>query len=787
MNSRPNAIIDKETGKIIVQRPMPPITCLAFEGGGSRCAAYPGFYKVLHRSGLINDVQYISGSSGGAIVALAIALGIDPVEAEAIMMNLNMEKFMEGYHSWLASGGVWGLGKTLYTVWKSATAALSSGKDLLTFIEDIIEKQLGNRGATFRDLAALVEKQKMEGGNKYKYLYITATDLSIAIPECKTFSHETELDMPLALAVRASAAFPFALEPVRWKGHLFSDGGLIRNLPTKIFDDARFLSAGYGFTEKGANPSVLSIKVDTQDEINQVLWGILKEVDLTSASEVAQAVYNALAQNTDPQEIREARMTIALPDNNIAALEFSVNDAGKIDLISAAERESQNFVENYYQAAYEVKTYPTVLAWLDSLSLDEIDEVLIAYDALHQACLTEEAGVVTEVSAPDLRARDPNKPTSEEITRYQAYIESYFQYRRQKRRNPFCESIRDLPPCHVNLRPEINQSGWSHLIQKEMTEKLDHIQARIMYVRRRIEDMECEFNDFPTITEFTCLHDDNHFENIQALTGLSEYYKILSEEKKELKMKLGVYKHAHYHYPQENAQKYAAFLDKINPLLRSASLPAEIKAVLFEQFPIALFESCGYARKSIFMCDLHDEMDRRLYIIAALYFLNQYYKKSAEVEIYNDLYRQFVSADVLLPKNFKTLGMVLNKEGVGLIVDAYRIEELLHYFERTLNPKSQPVMMLDKLFGLDKLLKTKKITADKNAEQGTNMRHLVSTTSIFSSRLNLVRRSDSSGLALSTPRASQSLEDSHLTVQRPGSSLTEADSDDDKKPRWFFH
>lgn len=788
MKSRPNAIVDKETGKIIVQRPMPRISCLAFEGGGSRCAAYPGFYKVLYSSGLINDVKYVSGSSGGAICALAVALGFDPEEAEKIMLGLNMEKFLEGYHTWLSSGGVWGLLKTGYTVWKSTTASLSSGTELLAWIEEIVEKQFGNRKATFRDLAAKVEEQKITGGNKFKYLYITATDLSIAIPECKTLSHETELDMPLALAALASAAFPFALKPVEWKKHLLSDGGLIRNLPTKVFDDARFLPLGYGFTDKGANPGVLSIKVDSREEMNQVLYGVLKEVDLKTAGDIAVAVYNALAQNTDPQEIREARMAIVLPDdNNRSALEFSVNDAGKIDLISAAEQETQNFVENYYHAAYEVLTYPNALAWLDSLSLEQLDDVLIAYEELRRERFKTIAQQDT-VAAVVTSERDPNAPTDDEICYYQRYIETYFQHRRRMRRQPDAEKIRELPAYHVNLKPQIHHDAWSDLIHQEMAKKLKYVRARLDYVKDRIDAIACEFTDFPTVTALTCLHDENYFENIQALTSLSEYYKILYEEKKELKLKLGIYKPGNYTYPSEQSAQYAEFIGIMNPLLRSASLVPEIKSVIFEQFPIALFESSGYTRKAIFMCDLHDENDRRLYLIAALHFLNVHGKKCKELEIFNQLYRKFVSDVIALPTNFQMLGMVLRKEGVDLVVDAYRIEELLHYFERTLNPKSKSMLMLDTLFGLDKLLKSKKVPAKTEEGQVINMRHMVSAASIFSSRANSLRRTESgriSNSALADAASnSRSLEKSSSVVLKLEKMIEE--DTDDKKPRWFY-
>jgi len=736
---RQNAIVDRQTGKIIVQTPLPPINCLAFEGGGSRCAAFTGLHRVLSKAGVMDSVEHVSGTSGGAIYALAVALGYEPDEAETLLLELNMEHFLEGYHSWLSQSGLWSKGKAAFSIWYNNGHSLSSGKEFLNWLEIIVEKKLGNKKATFADLARRVAEEKNQKGEKInscKYLYVTGTNLSFEMPECKFLSHETEPDMPLALAVALSGAYPFVMEPVRWNNHLYGDGGLMWNLPTKIFDDRRFLPAGYDFNEKGLNPGVLAIKIDSQVEIDQVIWGKRKEVYLKSASEVATAVYNALAQNTDTAEVREARMTVALPDNNISVLDFAVSRAGKLGLIAAAERETQNFVENYYRTAFDLKVYDNVVSWLDSLSMDDIDDVIATYEEMKlqlqdkqpgktKALVSDQQG---DLDSHVLPVSDANQPTLSELEEYIVFLEDYLRYRRMKKRRPECEFKPRSVPLHINIKPRPVCLDWSIRVEKNMQRKLSHVLDELEYCRLRLQSIKMDFTDSPAITPLTQLHHRFYFENIQALTCLREYQKLLLEEKKELEIKLGTFDKTKEQYSSEMSRNYAAFMQILNPLLTVSQMAPELKAVLPEQLPVMKMESSSYASNIVFMLDLHNELDRKIYIVAALLYLTQ--KKSRSREVFIRLFQEFVVKDALLPANMEALGKVLKLDGYELLREAYRMEELLHHFEKHENPKATPVMNIDTIFGVDKL--KSKHDSSLQSDGALSMKHIIRTSSIFS-------------------------------------------------------
>lgn len=710
MIRRPNAIQDPLTGKIIVQVLPPPIRCFAVEGGGFRCVALSGFYKVMHQFGIMNDIEFMSGSSGGAMGVLAMGLGFDPEEFESVLLSLNMVHFLEGKHALFSTPGLWTKGKAAYSIFTSEKYSISSGNAFLEWLQTMVERKMGNKNATFADL----EKRVKAGNKSYKYVYLTGTNLSYLLPECEYFSHETTPDMPLALAAYISACFPGAFALAEWKGCLYGDGGLVRNLPTKIFDDRKddrkFFPPGYDFNDKGVNPGVLAVKIDTQDEIDQIIWGKKKKVDLGSACQALTSLYEALSQNTDIDEIREARMTIALPDNNIGSLEFTVDHAGKMGLISSAEKVTQNFLENYFNAAYSVKEYPNILAWLNSLSINELDDVIIAYVDMYKV----------------MSAKNEEKL---KLKKYINFLNHFFDYKRMLKRDPKAILDIKIPQQHINLPPIVDQRNGS-ANKVDMANKLQHIILKTEDVDKRLQSIESELMYFPEITPLTPLHHEFYFENIQALTTLTEYQRILFEEQKDLEMKLNIFVKEKSAYSQEKCMKYAKFMDILNPLLNSYSIPTELKSVLLSHFPIFKFESCSYSCGVIFMLNLHKELDRKIYVLAALLFLEQ--KKSQNSDVFPSLYRVLFGTEVLLPKNMQALALLLGLTGVELCMAAYRIEELIHYFEKIENPTLQPSIYLDNIFGVEHLQKPKiKDNSPYIVSSDVRMRHIIHSNSIF--------------------------------------------------------
>lgn len=156
---------------------------IVLSGGGARGFAHLGILKALKEKGIEPDI--ISGTSAGAIVGAFICAGMTPDESFEIIKS--------------------------YRFFDLATIRFPrSGLFSLDSIKRSIKKE--------------IQYTKIE--ELPKPLIITATNMLDG--KVKYFS-----EGPLAACVQASASIPVLFSPVMIKGKLYSDGGVLDNLPIK--------------------------------------------------------------------------------------------------------------------------------------------------------------------------------------------------------------------------------------------------------------------------------------------------------------------------------------------------------------------------------------------------------------------------------------------------------------------------------------------------------------------------------------------------------------------------
>ncbi len=158
-------------------------TGLALSGGVAKSVAHIGVIRALAEQKI--DIDYLAGTSGGAIVAAFFAAGKSVAELEE-----------------LGSGMHW---KRLAGITVPRLGFLSSEK-----IRKFVADEIGDVG--FRDLAIPVA--------------IVASDLTAG--ERRVFTEGN-----VALACQASSALPEFYTPVEIDGHLFVDGGLSEYVPVE--------------------------------------------------------------------------------------------------------------------------------------------------------------------------------------------------------------------------------------------------------------------------------------------------------------------------------------------------------------------------------------------------------------------------------------------------------------------------------------------------------------------------------------------------------------------------
>lgn len=157
---------------------------LALGSGSARGLAHIGVLKVLDREGI--PIDFIAGTSAGALIGAIYAAGISPFEIEEITLNIDRKKTISLFTPTISNSG------------------LLDGSRIEKFIESILGRQ--NIGSLKIPFAAV------------------ATDLQSGEEIIIT-------EGSLITAIRASMSIPGIFTPVEHNGRLLVDGGLVNPVP----------------------------------------------------------------------------------------------------------------------------------------------------------------------------------------------------------------------------------------------------------------------------------------------------------------------------------------------------------------------------------------------------------------------------------------------------------------------------------------------------------------------------------------------------------------------------
>ncbi len=283
---------------ITIAQTKPIIKNLAFEAAGIRGIAYCGAIQEMESQNLMNEIERVSGTSSGAIMALTVSLGYSGKEIQDLIAKTNFKKFNDG--KYLFIGGINRLKR--YFGWYR-------GNRIENWLEKIIEQKTGNADITFEEL-----HQK-----KLKDLYITGTCLNQQ--KLIVFSYTSYPKMKVKDAVRISMSIPLYFEavfinadgkiihhPKQKQGlDIMVDGGFTGNFPIHIFDTIN-KAATIGFRVDSDN----QIRNDKEEKnIAAMPVGNLKEYIL--------AFYNMVIENLNrPQLTKEDwQRTVSISDGKI--------------------------------------------------------------------------------------------------------------------------------------------------------------------------------------------------------------------------------------------------------------------------------------------------------------------------------------------------------------------------------------------------------------------------------------------------------------------------------------
>lgn len=185
---------------------------LVLSGGGARGWAHIGLLKALDEAGI--QIDAISGVSAGAIVGTLYAGGKSPDEILSIVKKADMFKIVR---------------KGLFPFMPGAFSNLGYlEQQLKTYLPDDSFESLG------------------------KKVFVTAVNLNSG--KAEIFS-SGELHKPIL----ASCAIPLVFAPVRIGNFLYSDGGVLNNMPVEPLLDKGYRIIGSNVVSPGLNMHINGI------------------------------------------------------------------------------------------------------------------------------------------------------------------------------------------------------------------------------------------------------------------------------------------------------------------------------------------------------------------------------------------------------------------------------------------------------------------------------------------------------------------------------------------------
>lgn len=186
-------------------------TKLAVCGGGVKGRAYAPVIKALDETNLLSGIKDVYGSSVGAILSSMLSLGFTPKEIQT-QLDSDSSPYQDAAKAHDPSVPKAGI-KILRNILKDG--AVFKGEKLSSDCQALMQQGGLSPNATFAQLKQLIDSgTPSPSGRPYCNLHVTATVVDKRGSYQIILDSETAPNMPIALAIRASAALPPAFRAV---------------------------------------------------------------------------------------------------------------------------------------------------------------------------------------------------------------------------------------------------------------------------------------------------------------------------------------------------------------------------------------------------------------------------------------------------------------------------------------------------------------------------------------------------------------------------------------------
>jgi len=194
---------------------------LVLSGGGASGIAHVGVLKALEERGI--PIDYITGSSSGALVGSLYACGYSPEEIEVFVLSKKFQDMCKGildskyhflYRQEDANASTFNFSISSDSILRKSIP-LSIITPLLMDFEML--RSLGITSAAYQ--------------NDFNNLFVPFRSIASDVINKKSIVFRSG---NLNEAVRASITYPLYINPIKIDGKIFFDGGLYNNFPLDI-------------------------------------------------------------------------------------------------------------------------------------------------------------------------------------------------------------------------------------------------------------------------------------------------------------------------------------------------------------------------------------------------------------------------------------------------------------------------------------------------------------------------------------------------------------------------
>ena len=222
---------------------------LALSGGGIRGIAHAGVLKALEENNI--KIDCIGGTSSGSIIATLYAMGYSPYYIYILFKRYAKDLVNQNSLTKVTN---------FMTNKKSNFLGFYSGEEIEKGFNQVALRKGIKK---ISDIEMPITIPAVDVQNSKKYIFTNK------IPRNIDKNTEYITDISIGKAIRASSSFPVVFSPCEYKKHLFLDGGILDNFPSREVK------------KQGANKVItVNFKADDISENSNVMDIVMRTIDI---------------------------------------------------------------------------------------------------------------------------------------------------------------------------------------------------------------------------------------------------------------------------------------------------------------------------------------------------------------------------------------------------------------------------------------------------------------------------------------------------------------------------